>query len=90
MVDTNVIQAIKAQLGDTATEEQIDKVLAALQTHQEGDPVGTVRRDDETGKVAHRISDTGVVMWRVSGPDGEQYNDTQSTLTWPVLWPNSS
>jgi hypothetical protein len=85
MADDSLIQAIKSQIGDGASEEQIDNVLAALQNVQEGDPVGTVRRED-TGRVAHRVDSTGVVMWRVSGPDGEQYNDMQPTLTWPVIY----
>ena len=91
MTDANVIQAIKSQLGEAATEEQIDNVLAALRNIQEGDPVGMIRHDAKEGKLAHRVSVIGLtgetlVMWRVSDTDGDQYNDMQPTLTWPVLY----
>lgn len=79
------IAQLKAVLGDEVTEAQIDAVLAAQVTLTEGDPVGTIRRDKESGKVAHRVKDGLVVQWRVSGPDGEVYNDLQPTLPWEIL-----
>lgn len=79
------IQALKALLGDEVTEAQIDAVLAAQQALAEGDPVGTVRKDDETGKVAHRVNVNGIVQWRVTCPQGDAYSDLQPTLPWPVI-----
>ena len=67
------------------TEEQVSSVLATWNHLREGDPIGMVRRDPDTGSVAHRVSAEGVHIWRVSRPDGEQYNDMQPTLPWPVL-----
>lgn len=71
---------------DGLSPEQVHTVLAALVTIKEGDPVGTVRRDTDTGKVAHRVLSYGVAQWRISGPDGEQYNDLQPTLAWPTIY----
>ncbi|ASR85528.1 minor tail protein [Mycobacterium phage Krueger] len=80
-----VVKVISQHLGDQATDEQVAAILAAWNNVKGGDPVGMVRRDPETGKVAHRVDALGVQQWRVSGPDGEQYNDLQGTLPWPVL-----
>lgn len=80
------IAGIKAMLGDDVTEAQIDAVLAAQQAVAEGEPVGTVMREEDSGKIAHRVNDNGVVQWRVTGPDGECYNDLQPTLPWQVIY----
>lgn len=82
---TDIVQAIAAHLGDTVTTDQVAEVLAALNAVQDGDAVGVVRRDPDTGKVAHRVLSNGVAQWRVSGPDGEQYNDLQA-VAWPVIF----
>lgn len=79
------IQALKAILGDDLSEAQIDAVLAAQEAVAEGDPVGTIRKDDESGKVAHRVSVLGVVQWRVTCPHGDAYNDLQPTLPWKLI-----
>lgn len=78
------VQALKKVLGDDITEEQIAAVLAASELHATGDPVGTVLRSEE-GLVAHRVNQDGVVQWRVTGPDGDLYNDLQPTLPWKVI-----
>jgi hypothetical protein len=80
------IQAMKALLGDDITEAQIDAVLAAQKALADGDPVGTVRRDPDSGKVAHRVTAHGVAQWRVSEPDGDTYSDLQPTLPWPAIY----
>lgn len=79
------IQSLKAILGDDITEAQIDAVLAAQKALADGDPVGTVRKCSESGKVAHRVSVNGIVQWRVTCPHGDAYNDLQPTLPWPVI-----
>lgn len=83
---SEIVQAIAAHLGDTVTADQVSNVLAALDAVREGDPVGVVRRETATGKVAHRVTANGVAQWRVSAPDGEQYNDLQPTLEWPIIF----
>jgi hypothetical protein len=80
------IAGIQAMLGDDVSAAQIDAVLAAQAALVEGDPVGTVRREEDSGMVAHRVNDGGVVQWRVTGPDGECFNDLQTTLPWPVIY----
>lgn len=82
----DIVQAIAAHLGDTVTADQVSEVLAALNAVRDGDPAGMVRRDPVTGKVAHRVTANGVAQWRVSAPDGEQYNDLQATLQWPPIF----
>lgn len=81
----SAIQALKAHVGDDITEAQIDAVLAAQRAIADGDPVGTVRKDPDTGKVAHRVTVHGVTQWRITDPHGDQYNDLQPTLPWPAL-----
>ncbi|AAD17592.1 hypothetical protein TM4_24 [Mycobacterium phage TM4] len=83
----DMVQAVKQRLGEELSEEQVHAVLAAWNSvRAQGDPVGMVRRDEESGKVAHRVVVEAVEQWRVSGADGDQYNDLQPTLPWPVLF----
>lgn len=65
------------------TAEQVQAVLDTYNTVQEGDPVGTVRRN-EAGHVAVRCEVDGLHMWKVTLPDGGQYND-MTALGWPVI-----
>jgi len=67
------------------TPEQVAAVLAAYWAIHEGDPVGTIRRDEATGAVGIRVEDNGMHLWRVSTPLGEQYNDLQPKLAWPII-----
>jgi hypothetical protein len=68
------------------TPEQVNAVLEAWNHVREGDPVGTIRRDKETGAVAHRVDAEGLHLWRVSTPDGDQYNNLEPTLDWPIIF----
>jgi hypothetical protein len=79
-----IVHHISKQLDDL-DPDQIRAVLAAWNNVREGDPVGTVRRQAETGAVAHRVDAAGIHLWRVSLPNGEQYNDMQPVLNWPVI-----
>ncbi|ASR85326.1 hypothetical protein SEA_TIERRA_27 [Mycobacterium phage Tierra] len=81
-----VVKVISQHLGDQVTDEQVATILAAWNNVKAGDPVGMVRRDPETGSVAHRVEAVGVQQWRVSAPNGGQHNDLQPTLPWPVLY----
>jgi hypothetical protein len=67
------------------TANQAASVLAAYRLILGGDPIGMIRRDPDTGSLAHRVTVDGLHMWRVSTPEGEQYNDLQPTLPWPEL-----
>jgi len=68
------------------TANQVAAIIAAYHNVISGDPVGTMRRDPETGAIALKVAaPDGLLMWRVSVPDGTQYNDLQPTLTWPLL-----
>jgi hypothetical protein len=80
-----IVGAIARQLSDEVSQAQIERVLAAWNAAREGDDVGTLRRDPASGAVAHRVNHDGVHLWRVSAPDGSQYNDLQPTLPWPTI-----
>lgn len=86
-------QATLEQIAQVAAEEteepltanQTAAIIAAYHNVVSGDPVGTMRRDPETGAIALKVVDNGVMLWRVSVPDGTQYNDLQPTLHWPKI-----
>src|SRR6516162_29854 len=80
-----IVKHITKALGEDSdlTEEHVLKVLDLWNKARAGDPVGTVRKDPATGAVAHRVNADGVHIWRISQPDGYQYNDMQPTLGWP-------
>lgn len=80
MTSNEVVSAIETHLGGNVTAEQVRGVLSALSAIRDGDPVGKVVREAETGRIAHRVTYLGVDQWRVTGPDGELYNDMQPTL----------
>lgn len=80
-----VVSQISQSLGEDFTDEQVNMVLAAWNAARAGDPVGTVKRDPGTGAVAHRVDADGVHMWKVTAPDGTQYNDMQPTLPWESI-----
>lgn len=79
-----VITTVSDHLPDM-TAEQVQQVIAAYNAVRAGDALGTVRRDPDTGRVAHRVAVDGVHLWRVSGTGGESFNDMAPTLTWPAL-----
>lgn len=79
------IAQVASEEREPITSNQVAAVLAAYANIMGGDQVGTIRRNPENGAIAMRVSDNGLHMWRVSVPDGEQYNDLQPTLDWPVL-----
>jgi hypothetical protein len=79
-----IVRHISAGMDDL-TDEQIHRVLEAWNQVRQGDPVGTVRRNPANGEVAHRVDHEGVHVWRISNPDGSQYNDMRPTMTWPEL-----
>lgn len=83
-ITDTVIQTVSGQLPDL-TDDQVQQVIQAWNAVRQGDPIGTVRFEAETGRVAHRVSVDGVHLWRITGPDGEQYNDMVPTMAWELL-----
>ena len=83
--DSAIVTAVAAQLPEI-TEEQVSMVLSAWNTVQNGEPVGTIVTDPDTGNVAVRVSESGVHVWRVTAPDGGSWSDTQPTMSgWTVI-----
>lgn len=79
-----VVSTVSGQLPDM-TDEQVQAVLHALNHVRAGDPLGTVRYDAETRKLAHRAILDGVHVWLVTAQDGERYIDHNPTLPWVVI-----
>ena len=69
------------------TIEHVNAVLAAWNSAREGEAVGVVKRNDDTGFIAHRVEDGGVIMWKVSSPSGQTYSDMQANLPWTQIYP---
>lgn len=83
--------ALLQQIADVASEAdepltaaQVAAVFAAREAVVGGDPVGTIKRGP-AGEIAMRVESDGMLIWRVTVPDGTQYNDTQPTLPWPAI-----
>jgi hypothetical protein len=85
-VNDDLAQQIALAAGRDLTPEQVNAVLAAWNNVNDGDKLGTVKRNPADGAVAHRVNLNGVHQWHVSTPSGEFYWDTQSVLPWPEIW----
>lgn len=83
----HVAEAINAHIGGgSLSQEQINLVLGAYNAVRQGEPVGTIMKNTETGAIAHRVETDGVHLWRVSLPNGEQWTDLSPTLPgWDTL-----
>jgi hypothetical protein len=79
-----VVTVISQHLPDI-TDEQVNAVLSTWNSILNGDPLGTVRLDPNTGHIAYRVSLDGVHMWKVTAPDGGTWQDMQPSLPWPVI-----
>ena len=63
----------------------IRAVLAAMD-QQAGEPTGTIRFDDATKALAHRVIDGGIAKWLVSHPtEGIHYEMTPTKTDWRQL-----
>lgn len=88
----DVITRISAQIPEEewqamSRDEQISSVLTGMNTVREGDPLGRVCRNAQTGEVAHRIDDGGLHRWRISPPDAPVYTIDEPTLPgWDILY----
>lgn len=83
-VTETVVSTVSSQIPDM-TDAQVQQVIEAWNAVRQGDPIGTVRMCPETGNVAHRVSVDGIHMWRVTAPDGQQWNDMVPTLGWDCI-----
>lgn len=81
-----VVAALNSHVPDLS-EVQISAVLDALNKVREGADLGVVMRDPVTGAVAHRVDAEGILVWRVSEPEGGTYTDMQPTLPWEQIHP---
>jgi len=79
------IAQVASEQGQLLTRNQVAAVLTAYNNITGGDPIGTIRRHPDTGALAHRVVADGLHMWRISDPDGTQYNDLAPTLDWPQI-----
>jgi hypothetical protein len=79
------IAKVASEADETITVNQVAAVLAAYKAIHEGDPLGTIRKDPDTGAIAIRVTDNGLHLWRITPPDEPVYNDLQPTLPWPEL-----
>lgn len=80
-----MIANLASEESEAITPNQVAAVIAAYHAMQEGDPLGAIRRDPQTGAVALRVEENGFHLWRINAPNGEHWNDTQPTLPWPKI-----
>lgn len=74
-----LVRTISAQCPDVS-DEHVALVLDAWNTITEGEPLGTIKKDPVTGRLAVRVSENGVHQWKVTAPDGGMWSDMQPTL----------
>lgn len=84
-ITNELVSVVSAQLEDV-TDAQVNRVLTAFNAIYEGPPVGTIIQNAETGEVAHRVSESGVIIWRVTKTNGEAWGSHTPTL--PGTWTN--
>lgn len=67
---------------------QVEQMFSVWQAVAEGDPVGTVRRDPQNGKVYVRCDCDGLPKWRVVDPYDGRANlfDLSNSVVWPILY----
>lgn len=78
-ITTDLVTVVADQLPQI-NEEQVAQVLTALNNVYDGPPVGTILHNPSTGEVAHRVSQNGVLIWRITDPQGGFSGDHRPTL----------
>lgn len=76
----NAVVTAVAEAVDGVSEDQVRQVLTALAALKEGDPVGTVLRDPDSGAIAVRVIEDGVPAWKVTAINGGEWRDMQPRL----------
>lgn len=86
-ITEQLVTVVSAQLEDLS-DAQVTQVLTALNFVYEGPPVGTIMQNTETGEVAHRVTENGVIIWRVTGTNGEAWGAHPPVLpgNWTTLF----
>lgn len=78
-MDAAQVRAVTAVVGDIS-EDQVRRVLNAVESLRDGATAGTIVQDPKTGAVALRVSEGGVDYWSVTDPSGAYYRDMQPQL----------
>jgi hypothetical protein len=78
-MDAAQVRAVTAVVGDIS-EDQVRRVLTAVESLRDGATPGTIVQDPKTGAVALRVSEGGVDYWSVTDPSGAYYRDMQPQL----------
>jgi hypothetical protein len=85
VVKDAVVTAVAEAVG--LSDDQVRQVFAAFRMVQEGDPVGTIAKDPETGAVAVRVSQNGLPVWKINTVSGDEWQDAQPRLDgWEILF----
>lgn len=85
MLDTALVKSVAAIVADLS-EDQVRRVLTAVEAIRNGAAVGTIVQDPVTGAVAHRVSEGGIDYWSVTAPNGSIWRDMQPRLDgWTAL-----
>lgn len=68
-------------------KEVVNRSIVAYQTIHEGEPLGTVRRNKETGDVAQRVDIDGIHKWQVMyARGGNGYDMRRSLPDWELVF----
>ena len=80
-----MVVAISSQLPEV-TDEQVAMVFDAWNTIVNGDPLGTILSDPDTGSIAMRVAAFGIHQWQITDTQGGTTVDRSPTLPgWTVL-----
>jgi hypothetical protein len=84
---SELAQAIASQI-EGVDPEHVQQMFAVWQAVSEGDPVGTVRRDQQTGQVWVRVNCDGIPKWRIVTPEDGNANlfDVSSSVVHTILY----
>lgn len=85
MVEGAVVNAVAEATG--LSVEDVRRVFEAHRLVSEGECVGTIAKDPETGAVAVRVSQNGLPVWKINTVNGDEWCDTQPRLDgWEILF----
>ena len=82
-----IAETVAAQIpNEDITPGVVTAVLEAYNAVKQGAPLGTVVLNPGNGQIALRFNDGGIHKWKVTSPDGSQWEDHQPTLAgWTVI-----
>jgi hypothetical protein len=73
-------EKIAAIMAMTGKDEQTVRDILFAMEEDAGEDVGTIRYNDETNELAHRVMDRGIRKWRISSVEGGIRYDMAKTL----------